>query len=474
MASVFKRGRDKGKRGAAWHYEFVDAEGKPRMRKGFTDKGLTQQLANKMESDAKLRREGLIDAVEEAIAERQRSPVKEQLDAFEAAQRTKKNSEKHVKLTMSRIRLVIAGCEWISLGDLNADELEAFMAEYQEDHDIGNRTYNHYLQAVDSFGNWLAHPKRKLVRSNPFAGVDRRNAEIDVRHPRRALTPKEFRLLLSAARKSGFSVQCFTGEERARIYTLSYMTGLRKGEIASLTKGSFVLGGKQPRVTVDAKASKHRKKDVLPLHPELVKLLRDWLADLKRDDVLFPKLAGRKAWKMVKKDLELVGIPYRNEEGFADFHAAGRHTHITELLRNGATLPEAKELARHSTVQMTMKYVHIGIEDQAKALSALPAPWQGIGRDAVVSDGQSVTQSDTTKHEDDTGTNNRSPVKNGASVAGCQPRSANADHDQKRRTRDSNPQPINRQLISNQSASQFAYPPTFWRRLPSPKRYVHL
>ena len=33
---------------------------------------------------------------------------------------------------------------------------------------------------------------------------------------------------------------------------------------------------------------------------------------------------------MVKKDLERVGIPYKTEEGVADFHAAGRHTHITE------------------------------------------------------------------------------------------------------------------------------------------------
>jgi len=57
---------------------------------------------------------------------------------------------------------------------------------------------------------------------------------------------------------------------------------------------------------------------------------------------------------------------YETEDGIADFHAAGRHSHITELLRNGTSLPEAKELARHSDVKMTMKYAHIGITDQAK------------------------------------------------------------------------------------------------------------
>jgi hypothetical protein len=83
---------------------------------------------------------------------------------------------------------------------------------------------------------------------------------------------------------------------------------------------------------------------------------------------------------MVKMDLERVGIPYITREGVADFHAVGRHTHITELLRNGASLPEAKELARHSDIKMTMRYTHIGIGDQAKAIRQLP--WGGA-RDGV-------------------------------------------------------------------------------------------
>ncbi len=58
---------------------------------------------------------------------------------------------------------------------------------------------------------------------------------------------------------------------------------------------------------------------------------------------------------MVRKDLERVGIPYESEDGIADFHASGRHTYITELLPNGASSTEAKELARHSDIKKTMK-----------------------------------------------------------------------------------------------------------------------
>ncbi len=58
---------------------------------------------------------------------------------------------------------------------------------------------------------------------------------------------------------------------------------------------------------------------------------------------------------MVKKYLERVAILYETDQGIADFHAVGRHTYITELLRNGASLPEAKELARHADIKMTMR-----------------------------------------------------------------------------------------------------------------------
>src|SRR5690606_35188193 len=94
-----------------------------------------------------------------------------------------------------------------------------------------------------------------------------------------------------------------------------------------------------------------------------------------------------------------VGIPYETPDGIADFHAAGRHTHITELLRNGATLPEAKELARHTDVKMTMRYTHIGIEDQARALRGIPVPCQDIVRKPAVSDGPDPSADDTPPEE---------------------------------------------------------------------------
>lgn len=94
----------------------------------------------------------------------------------------------------------------------------------------------------------------------------------------------------------------------------------------------------------------------------------------------------------------------RPEEGIADFHAAGRHTHITELLRNGATLPEAQKLARHSDIKMTMRYVHIGIGDQANAVANLPSAALhgrcisgGVDRHSMSTNGNASTKKETPK-----------------------------------------------------------------------------
>jgi hypothetical protein len=77
MASVFKLGRDKKKRNAPWHLEYKDEFGKKRMKKGFTDKGLTEKLAAKLEMEAHLRTMGLIDKDAERLAEQKKTSIEE-------------------------------------------------------------------------------------------------------------------------------------------------------------------------------------------------------------------------------------------------------------------------------------------------------------------------------------------------------------------------------------------------------------
>jgi integrase len=364
MATIYKRSKKKGE---PYWIQYLDHKNKRLTVKGFTDKGLTEELAAKLETEARLRRTGMVDASLDRVTQQRAVPITDQLAEFEGS--LSDNSPQYVKLTIGQVRRIVEGCGFTTLADIDAETVQKYLRARREEERTGHRTYNQYLQAFGTFCSWCVVTGRLVA--NPMVGIERLNQAVDVRHPRRALSAEEIARLIDSARSSGISIQRFNGEQRARIYLMAYLTGLRRKELGSLTRRSFDLEASPATVVVAATASKHRQEDVLPLHPELVPMLREWLKELPPSEKLFPRLGQRKTHVMVKKDLERAGIPYVTEEGIADFHASGRHTYITELLRNGVSLPEAKELARHSDIKTTMRYTHIGIHDQAKAIAAL-------------------------------------------------------------------------------------------------------
>ncbi len=159
------------------------------------------------------------------------------------------------------------------------------------------------------------------------------------------------------------------------MYQLSTETGLRASELFSLCWGSFDLRGDPPTVTIRAAFSKHRRDDTLPLKASTVAMLDGWSDETGRVDSELPLFAAmpEKTAKMLRADLADAGIEYRDGAGLvADFHSL-RHTFITNLTRGGVHPKVAQQLARHSTITLTMdRYSHTVIGDLAGGLDALP------------------------------------------------------------------------------------------------------
>lgn len=222
--------------------------------------------------------------------------------------------------------------------------------------------------------------KDRRSHDDPLAFVAMLNVSTDRRHDRRPLSEAEFTSLLHAAR-GGRSVLRMAGPDRAMLYTVATYTGLRASELASLTRHSFRLDDETPTVTVQAAYSKHRRQDVLPLHPSLVTMLRPWLAVKPEWGRVWPgKWAEYKfAGKMMQVDLEAAGVEYIDASGlYADFHAL-RHTFITNMMKSGINPKTAQALARHSTIDLTMNvYTSLTVTDQAAALNMLPGVPGGV------------------------------------------------------------------------------------------------
>jgi hypothetical protein len=152
---------------------------------------------------------------------------------------------------------------------------------------------------------------------------------------------------------------------------------------------SFDLAADPPTVTLEAAYSKHRREDVLPLHPELVARLRQWFTERgeHRDDQravlkladatdakrerLWPGTWSERSVKMLRSDLDAAGIPCHTEAGFADFHSL-RHTFVSNLAAGGVHPKVAQQLARHSSITLTMdRYTHLGLVDMTAGLASL-------------------------------------------------------------------------------------------------------
>jgi len=395
MASIYRR-----KPGGCYYVTYQIRPGKRRTVKGCKDKVATEALARKLETDAMLRREGVIDTKTDRYAEADRKPlvvrddedniVGGHLAEFYASLLAKGNTAKHTQMTRERAARIIALSNATRISDLAPSGVQAALGSLRDDEGLAPQTCNYYLRAIKQFTRWLWRDGR--TGEDALAHLSGFNTQLDRRHDRRALTDDELARLIDAAER-GPTILSMTGPERAMLYRLAVGTGFRAGELRSLVPESFDLDADPPTVTVQAAYSKHRRKDTQPIRRDLAAVFRSWLASQKRGKPVFRmpdkpvKLiradlkTARETWlgeaplEKVRKECERTSfLKYRDAAGhFADFHAL-RHTYISRLVASGANIKVAQELARHSTPTLTLgRYAHVQLVDQTRALDALPS-----------------------------------------------------------------------------------------------------
>jgi integrase len=369
--------------------QYTDASGKSvRVPLSTSRRASEAMLAKIVEREERIRA-GLHDPYGDFLG----SPLEELLDGFEAYQSANRITPKQSAQVRRRCERTFDGCGFSFLRDLDAEAVAKWLARQQQtEARFGATTRNHFAKSLKAFGNWLVSSRK--VRENPFRFLRRVNEKTDVRKARRVLSPDEFdRLILATI--AGPTRRTLTGDARAKLYATAAYTGFRASELASLTPESFDLAAEPPTVSVEAVSSKHRERDTIPLHPTLVALLGPWIATKPAGAVLW---GGRwaidnAAFKLLRSDLRRARATWIAEAGdegeraereksdflaysdrnghTADFHSL-RHRFVTGLVRAGVAPAQAKALARHSSITLTMDhYNHVAIQDTAASLSKL-------------------------------------------------------------------------------------------------------
>ena len=338
-------------------------------------------------ADTALRREGVIDVRIEATAKQGRRAFADHAADWKAHLTAKGNTAKHVLHMTGALERLNAKAKAETLADLTPARVQAAVGELR-DEGASLRTCNHYLTAVKGFSRW-AHRDGRLS-ADPLAGLSGFNVATDRKRQRRPLTADEAAYLLAQV-ECGPTWRGVPGVDVAMVYRLALGTGFRAAELRSLTRASFDLASDPPAVTVQAAYSKRRRDDRQPIRADLADRLRAYLADRDVDGPVLnvPERTG----EMLRADLRrararwiretadgaerrtrrLSGFlaPVDAEGRVVDFHAL-RATYITLLVKGGATVRVAQELARHSDPKLTMNtYTKLGIHDLTGALDGL-------------------------------------------------------------------------------------------------------
>jgi len=181
------------------------------------------------------------------------------------------------------------------------------------------------------------------------------------------------------------------GRERALIYKTLLLTGLRKGELASLTVAHLNLEPGAEFLQLEAGDEKNREGNAVPLREDLAADLRRWLDEklamlqskarevgepipprLPPDTPVF--VVPDRLEKILDRDLKAAGIPKRDDRGpTIDVHAM-RTTFGTLMSRAGVAPRTAQAAMRHSDLSLTMGvYTDPRLLDVRGAVEKLPA-----------------------------------------------------------------------------------------------------
>jgi integrase len=189
-----------------------------------------------------------------------------------------------------------------------------------------------------------------IISHNPAKGI-----KLSKENNRRLryLTPEECNSLLESC----------TTQTMRQVITLALHTGMRRGEILNLTWENVNLRDRYIEIT----DQKNGERSTIPLTQTAIETLRSiprrvdskYVFTGKTPDKPFYDLK-RQFEKAVKK-AELPGVT---------FHTM-RHTCASTLVMAGVDLVTVKEIMRHKTIDMTLRYSHLAPAHKKAAVDAL-------------------------------------------------------------------------------------------------------
>ena len=311
-------------------------------------------MAAKLGADAALRREGVVDPRLDGLAEADRVPIREHVEAYLLHLRAADRSTRTLGDARQHLDWILSETNAARLSNLTLDAvtraLDGLRAKGR-----AARTVNHHGGRVKAFLRWCERTGR--IASSPLQNLPKLNQTRNRRRVRRALTDEELARLFGVADERG----------RGLWYRMAFFAGLRRSDLRRLRWGDVDL----ERGAITISRGKAKRVDEVPIHAELrVALVQ--AGPGHPGARVFP---GAVTNVTRRKDFERAGIALVDEEGrHADLHALRSSLH-TRLAREGVPPQIAQRIMRHADYRTTLSaYTSLELLDDAAALARIAGP----------------------------------------------------------------------------------------------------
>ena len=237
---------------------------------------------------------------------------------------------------------------------LSKEDMIAYKEYLRDEKNLTPLTIAGYLTAIRRLFDWLESEK---ICFNIAKGI---------KGPKRKKGFKKDVLTLEQVKKLLLSIEKVTlvGKRDYAILNLMVRTGLRTIEIIRTNKEDLCTQSGMPVLMVHGKG-RDSKDDMVILTDSTLTPIRDYLkarGKVRDEDPVFvscstknfgKRLTTRSISRIVKNRFRDIGL----DDSRLTAHSL-RHTAITFSLMGGATVQEARTMARHADINTTMIYAH--------------------------------------------------------------------------------------------------------------------
>ena len=158
------------------------------------------------------------------------------------------------------------------------------------------------------------------------------------------------------------------------IMMISFNAGLRAMEIAALTVGDVYddTGRVREQFVLEATQSKGGRTRTVFLNQRLRRALKEYAATIVCDDPAQPLFVSQKGGHFSANTMCQLFLDIYKAVGLKDASShSGRRTYITRLANKGVGVRLLAELAGHSRISTTQRYIDVNAEQLSAAVELL-------------------------------------------------------------------------------------------------------